>query len=183
MSRLSGTIMETCQDIPAPHQLQLFTAMGELLASLHMWPLASTHALRRARPVEDTYRAYREEVLHAHRPEHTLLQQAAEQMQRLATSLPPATTVCLVHRDFSQRNLLVTPTGAQWAIMGLTDFEKGCLGDLMEDLAMVVFKECVEQPPRKHAFLEAYRLTKPLAACASERLSYHLYGLLFEIAL
>jgi aminoglycoside phosphotransferase (APT) family kinase protein len=183
MSELRGTPLETCQAMPDHDLLRLFATMGELLALLHTFPLPPVPDLHRTKRVQETYRSYQQAVCSARRPEHTLFQQADEHMRRLEAFLPPPDLVCMVHRDFSRRNILATCENERWIITGLIDFEKVCIGDIMEDMAKVAFKEFVDQPDRKQRFLEAYCATNPLPACASERLSYHLYGLLFEIAL
>lgn len=183
MSALMGMPLDTCQAIPDHDFLRLFADMGELLARLHTFPLPSVPHLKRTKLVQDTYRSYQQAVCNTRRPEHKLFQQAAENMKRLEAFLPPPDIVCIVHRDFSRRNTLATCDHDRWMMTGLIDFEKACLGDIMEDMAKVAFKEFVDQPARKRMFLEAYCAINPLPTCASERLSYHLYGLLFEIAL
>lgn len=138
--------------------------LGMLLAAWHRgtwegssaWRLAGTDAFEQLR-VDPYHR-----TVMARRPE--LADSIAEVVDRML-----ATSSCLVHGDFSPKNVLVgpDPAGALWVL----DFEVAHIGDPAFDLAFMVnhlLLKSIHRPPDAeryhacaHAFLTAYASAVP----------------------
>ena len=183
MSHLPGGVMEDrMREMDAPEVPGLFAAMGSLLASVHRLDDAAVSSLPRQLPPRERYATYRAHVLAGPAGTPGVYAEAAERMAELEEMAGDGEPELFVHGDFGPRNILVEHDGNGWGITGLIDFERAHPGDPIEDFAMLAFKEFIDQPERRRAFLRAYREVRPLGENAPERLAYHLFGLFFEIA-
>ncbi|MCP4087107.1 MAG: aminoglycoside phosphotransferase family protein [Actinomycetia bacterium] len=147
----------------------IWSAMGELLASLHA--LGTGSALP-----SGLVRDYGAMYGKIERPS-SLTTRALAVVERGRGPVPPS----LVHGDFSSRNLLVEGSTASLTITGLFDFERAAVDDPAIDFAMFLFKNAWDRRDRYERFLAGYSSVRDPGPDLEPRALHHLLGLLIEI--
>lgn len=181
LSYAPGVLLEsvdTCWD--APTRSALYRDVGALIAAIHNVPIQDPKALR-FKNAHIRFTEAAKLVLQRNFPERDLFVAAASRIAELEAVLPPRAG-CLVHRDACARNILVEKRGEKWETTALIDFELAHIGDPMEDLAKIAFKEFDRIPESRAAVLGAYAARRPFVDGDSTRFTLHLLYLGFEIA-
>lgn len=181
LSYSPGVLLESvdsCWD--APTRGAIYREVGALLAAIHNVPAQDSMVLR-FKTAHIRFTEAAESVLQREFPEHELFVAVSEQIAELEPVVP-ARIGCLVHRDACARNILVDGRGETWQTTALIDFELALIGDPMEDLAKLAFKEFDRIPESRAAILEAYAAQRPFDGDDSRRFILYLLYLGFEIA-
>lgn len=181
LSYSSGVLLESVDTYwDAPTRSALYREVGALLAAIHNVSVQDARALR-FKSAHTRFTEAAQVVLQRTFAEHGLFVAVSEQIAKLEAALP-LRAGCFVHRDASARNILVEKRRDLWQIAALIDFEMALIGDPMEDLAKIAFKDFDRIPESRAAILDAYAAHRPFVDEDSRRFSLCLFYLGFEIA-
>lgn len=169
--------------VPSQYHTRFFTAMGDLIARIHMLPLEAVSAFWQF--PEDTVQTPREwatsfvqkkvasdlgVILPSGALGGDISQEMATMLPRWAEALADASLrIAPLHGDYYLDNLLVNDEGM---ICGLLDWEAARLGDPLWELARTQMAAFAETPAAWDTFIAAYTARAPWAVDAGRVACY-----------
>ena len=157
ISEINGTNAEECVREQSIDTIELFGALGGLLADLHHLPLKGTPNDKAAvfETQMDHQFEYCERAARTVNDAQPLLARALELMKTIRGDLDIyADELVFVHGDFKPRNVIAAGCNERPRILGIIDFEKAHIGHKAEDLCALFSME--RTAAELHAFLQAY---------------------------